>query len=61
MSTIQEMTEEYIQVPKAWLETVQKMTDNIEKLDGDKRDMQIITLIGYLSSIKTILKYNKTI
>ena len=47
------MEEQYIKVPASWLERLLEIS---ESEDGN---MKVAYLIGYISSAKTLLKYNK--
>ncbi len=52
---------EYVQIPISWLETLEKLANNTEiALTANVPDLLPANiLLGYISSVKTIIKYNQ--
>lgn len=49
-----------IKIPRSWLEGLIKLSEQAESSQDDKlKVFAIAELLGYISSAKTILKYNK--
>lgn len=46
-----------IKIPKVWLEDLLKIATQVDNLQDTAREERIAMLFGYISSVRTLLKY----